>query len=111
MFANSLWCTQFDQATVYVHPLLLTLFRHLHWAKRPFRYEAMWSLHTDYRRVVQNCWKEDESHEWQGGEFLRKIDQTQAQFKLWNKNVFGHLQTKIAEVKSSTPGHSAATTQ
>lgn len=59
---------------------------------RPFKFEIMWTLCPEVEEEVQEAW---------GRSFtlLSKIKNTKMVLKKWNKEVCGHVQTRIEKIK------------
>ncbi|RYR72365.1 hypothetical protein Ahy_A02g006573 [Arachis hypogaea] len=90
---NAKWRVRFQEAKVEVlvrvksdhHPLLVSLkLEEFMIGEKPFLYEAMWNLHSDFKDFVRQQWnynyQEDKSLSNYFEELLR-----------WNKNIFGYI--------------------
>jgi hypothetical protein len=68
-------------------------------APRPFRFEAMWSKDPRCGDVIKQAWN---SEVYGSHAFIlcRKQFHTATTLKKWNRDVFGHCQTKIKELNS-----------
>ncbi|XP_028773622.1 uncharacterized protein LOC114730681 [Neltuma alba] len=93
--ANEAWCQLFPQAKV-AHlpfyksdhrPLLLRLDLRTERPRRPFRFIASWILHDNFNDFVRDNWKEH--LDWQSN-----ITQFTDACRVWNKQVFGHIQDR-----------------
>ncbi|XP_016195052.1 uncharacterized protein LOC107636029 [Arachis ipaensis] len=91
--ANADWRIKFHEARVEVlarvksdhHPLLISMKPKDNLANnKPFRFEAMWSRHPDFKQFV-------ESH-WSGAQHWgRSLSALAENLMVWNKEVFGHI--------------------
>ncbi|XP_028787307.1 uncharacterized protein LOC114743269 [Neltuma alba] len=52
---------------------------------RPFRFEAMWLMHSEFDAMLRGCWKEE-------GGLTNKLMDLQPNLLQWNKEVFQHIQ-------------------
>lgn len=100
--ANDLWKLQFPNATV-LHlpatqsdhcPLLLRTAPNNHNLIRPFKFESMWTDHISTECVINEAWK-------RGHTLVSKIKNTKMTLKRWNKETFGHVQTRIMNLKKA----------
>ncbi|XP_015934914.3 uncharacterized protein LOC107461000 [Arachis duranensis] len=91
--SNPLWRTKFQEAVVKVlprtnsdhHPLLLMENEGTDCRNgRPFRFEAMWSMHPDFRPFLEKHWKEDSM-------FIQNLNSLRKDLSKWNKEVFGNI--------------------
>lgn len=98
--ANDSWRILFPHANI-THlvtiksdhcPLLLQTSPPVHHLPRPFRFESMWILHLEIADVIQEAWQRHPT-------ILSKLKTTKITLKDWNKQSFGHLQTKITTLK------------
>ncbi|XP_057734803.1 uncharacterized protein LOC130950312 [Arachis stenosperma] len=87
------WRTKFAEAKVDVltrmrsdyHPLLVTLNPQLASRyERPFRYEAMWITHPEYKKTIRQNWNYEESLD-------NALIALSSNLYRWNKEVFGHV--------------------
>lgn len=53
----------------------------------------MWTYHAETEFVIQEAWK-------MGHSLSSKLKNTKVVLKRWNKEVFGHVQTRIAKIKA-----------
>ncbi|XP_025702516.1 uncharacterized protein [Arachis hypogaea] len=91
--ANADWRIKFHEARVEVlarvksdhHPLLITMKPKDNLANnKPFRFEAMWSRHPDFKQFVESHWSG--AQHW--GRSLLALAEN---LMVWNKEVFGHI--------------------
>jgi hypothetical protein len=103
--ANSSWRTLFPRASV-KHlgavnsdhcPLLIDTHPSDVNAPRPFRFEAMWTRDPRCNGVISEAWKK----EFIGNEcfqLCKKQFHTTSALRKWNREVFGHCQSRISEI-------------
>ncbi|KAF7831289.1 ribonuclease H [Senna tora] len=53
-------------------------------SERPFRFEACWTQHKDFKLFLKNTWKKEV-------DLNNMLDQLRVSLKEWNKNVFGNI--------------------
>lgn len=93
LLCNGCWRRDFEDATVSVlprhysdhHPLLLRLENQgARFCERPFRFEAAWFTHEEFKRFVDNNWSNQE-------EWCDNIKKFTKDIKEWNNNIFGNI--------------------
>ncbi|XP_019152267.1 PREDICTED: uncharacterized protein LOC109149075 [Ipomoea nil] len=74
---------------------------------RPYRFEAAWLTHDDYKRIWKTAWKD------RGGNVVEAIDEVTRLSKQWNEEVFGNifkrkrqLQARLQGIQNSNWYHS-----
>lgn len=105
-FANDVWRLLFPEATI-IHlaaiqsdhrPLLLKLYKSEVFPPRPFRFESMWTLDQSVIDKIHEAWNTPI-----GGSPLHQIvcslKNTKLALKLWNKTIFGRVQTLINDTR------------
>ncbi|XP_028752958.1 uncharacterized protein LOC114712575 [Neltuma alba] len=97
---NQHWRNLFGEAWLRVgprlnsdhHPLLVFMEEKLEVRRnRPFRSEACWMKHEDFRKVVKKNWEQPRMV-WQN------LKQLEPKLLDWNVNVFGHIARRKAEI-------------
>lgn len=78
---------QFDHC-----PLLLRSAPDISHPQRPFKFETMWTLSSETTAVIQDAWS-------RGFTLQSKTKHTKQALKIWNREVFGHVQTRINHLK------------
>ncbi|CAN0856996.1 LINE-1 retrotransposable element ORF2 protein [Linum grandiflorum] len=68
--------------------------------KRPWRFESMWKLHDDFLPFVERSWEEAPRGPSCLFLFSRKLKWLKEKLKVWNKEVFGHIETQVTEVSN-----------
>eukprot|EP00253_Pinus_taeda_P024927 PITA_24927 len=70
----------------------------LHWnwpgnsIKRPFRFEAFWFTHPEFKEFIQNAWQNSNpTAPTKMARFQKKLKMLKAEIKRWNTNTFGHI--------------------
>ncbi|XP_057730133.1 uncharacterized protein LOC130945432 [Arachis stenosperma] len=104
--SNASWRTRFQEAKVEVlsrshsdhHPILVTAdplpqFRR----ERPFKYEAMWSLHPEHNEYVRKCWNNHSN-------LNASLTTLTESLRRWNKETFGNIQKKKEELRRRIGG-------
>ncbi|XP_057746094.1 uncharacterized protein LOC130965343 [Arachis stenosperma] len=91
--ANNQWRTIFHDATVEVltrrrsnhHPLLIKTERVTHIANnKPFRFEAMWTLHPEFQNCFNDSWNNQAS-------LCSALNKLKEDLQEWNKKSFGNI--------------------
>ena len=99
---NSLWRLAFPRAGVF-HlgavnsdhcPILIDTNPSDFQAPRPFRFEAMWTKDRRCLEVIKGGWKLEVPGN-PSFKLCRKQSNTSAALRKWNKEIFGHCQTRI----------------
>eukprot|EP00253_Pinus_taeda_P026862 PITA_26862 len=83
----------------------------LHWnrpgtdIKRPFRFEAFWLSHPEFKDFVQETWQKcDPTTPTKMARFQKKLKILKNEIKCWNKNTFGNIlrekEILIQEIKT-----------
>lgn len=100
--ANERWRTDFPRAGVEHlpashsghNPILLRLWSKATLRSKPFRFEAMWTRSEEIKVVIKKAWSERTKGSKQF-HLSVKIKIAKRELKQWNKNSFGHYDTKI----------------
>lgn len=106
-FSNGEWKARFPTAVV-THltahhsdhrPILINLYPPTSSRPRPFRFEEMWTRDESAALVIQHTWNKGRplpyfSH------LMTKLKMKKVALKEWNVRIFGHLQSKIRQLKS-----------
>ena len=103
-FANERWRLIFPRTIVQHIPA--SLFDHLpiiliskgeqRQFKRPFKFVEAWTIDETSSFVVEKVWKESLNGT-PMFEVYKKIKETKNEFRKWNREWFGNIQTKIIE--------------
>lgn len=97
---NLEWRRVFDTAFVRVgpqlqsdhHPLLISITGHKqHQANRPFRFEAAWIKHGEFKRFIKDNWDNQQS-------IHKELQSLEPKLLSWNVNTFGHIKQKKNEL-------------
>lgn len=106
--ANDSWINAFPDCSVYVlprvnfsdhNPLAVKIHReeeHFRLSK-PFRYEAMWLEHEEYRKSTEEYWRKDTNH-------LEALAAMREHLVDWNKSVFGNVHMKKRNIVARLKG-------
>ncbi|XP_028104621.1 uncharacterized protein LOC114303668 [Camellia sinensis] len=65
------------------------------WGPKPFRFLNAWSLHPQFKSLVDNTWAETIVQGWVGFKCLRKLKALKLVLKQWNIEVFGNVESKL----------------
>lgn len=104
--SNNTWRLQFGEAKVLVgprlnsdhHPLMIKLEGNQHNpARRPFRFEAAWLMHSNFKNLVKEKWQ----HETTAWKALRALE---GELSQWNSNCFGHIKHRKRELLNRISG-------
>ena len=104
---NSMWCTSFPRASVshlgavnFDHcPLFIDTNPSDIQALRPFRFEAMWTKDPRCYGVINEAWKKEFVRN-ECFHLCKKQFHSTTALRKWNKEVFGHYQSRISEISS-----------
>lgn len=66
------------------------------WGPRPFRFNNFWLQHPGFGDMVKNFWEGIEVEGWAAFVLKEKLKNLKVELVRWNREVFGHLDTKIA---------------
>jgi len=77
------------------HFLILLQMRPTFVAKRPFKFENIWLEVDGFADFVNSVW--DDSNVYGSSSFVlaKKLNFLKSKLKVWNRDVFGHLDTKL----------------
>ncbi|KAJ0088691.1 hypothetical protein Patl1_32423 [Pistacia atlantica] len=79
-------------------PMLIAQKQEVGYGPHPFRFQNMWVTHTDFRRWVEEVWKEPTT--FVGLRRLaEKLKKTKLALRAWNRKVFGHVGQNIKELE------------
>ncbi|XP_028109689.1 uncharacterized protein LOC114308322 [Camellia sinensis] len=65
------------------------------WGPKPFRFLNAWSLHPQFKSLVDNTWPETIVQGWASFKCLRKLKALKLVLKQWNIEVFGNVESKL----------------
>lgn len=65
------------------------------WGPRPFRFNNFWLMHRGFEDMVKKMWGSVEVEGWAAFVLKEKLKNLKVQLARWNKDEFGHLDTKI----------------
>ncbi|CAJ2644330.1 unnamed protein product [Trifolium pratense] len=90
------------------HPIIVSLEGHATSSRnRPFRFEAAWNSHVDFKDFLNSNWEKDTN-------IVQSLHNLTVQLKKWNKDIFGDIFKRKKEIldrlngiqNSSNYGHS-----
>ncbi|XP_042504810.1 uncharacterized protein LOC122081684 [Macadamia integrifolia] len=104
--ANQSWRSSFPDAAVYIRsstnsdhcPLIIDSEGGRFKGHRPFRFESMWFRHPDCKPTAISAWSSPISNT-ENPPLFQKMEKCIPVFRKWNKEVFGHVQTKIKKLE------------
>jgi hypothetical protein len=67
----------------------------LDWGPRPFRFNNYWLEHKDYKKVVEETWRNQSINGWMGHVLKEKLKSLKYRLKEWSKEEFGGMETQI----------------
>ncbi|KAL8515514.1 hypothetical protein ACS0TY_014269 [Phlomoides rotata] len=79
------------------HPLLLHCSKGSLFRPRPFKFQAAWTLDTRFRGLVCESWDRPSRPSDPISRVIQKLKRLKIELKVWNKEIFGRITTKIAE--------------
>nr|XP_025625613.1 uncharacterized protein LOC112717905 [Arachis hypogaea] len=103
---NSDWRLRYQEAIVDVlarvnsdhHPILVHMNpKGMVIKDKPFRYEAMWELHPNFKGFVEEKWKGQTHHNGALNLLMKDL-------AIWNKEVFGHIGKQKRKILSRLSG-------
>ncbi|GKV48490.1 hypothetical protein SLEP1_g55300 [Rubroshorea leprosula] len=68
------------------------------WGPKPFRMFDAWQQHPQFRKAVEDKWKELKVEGYAGFRCLQKLKGLKEFLKGWNKEVFGNMESQFNEV-------------
>ena len=106
-FANIAWFDFYPDCVVtnlpIIHsdhgPIILDTEPHTPFKYRPFRFEWMWTTHSDCPNVVKAAWITKNASGSSAYCLTKKLEAVRDQFKKWNKTSFGVIDKQILEKK------------
>ncbi|XP_028799533.1 uncharacterized protein LOC114754857 [Neltuma alba] len=64
---------------------------------RPFKFEAMWLKHKDFKRVLKDNWQRND-------EVWNDLEELEPKLKIWNQEVFGNIKKQKKEILNRIAG-------
>lgn len=106
-FANSSWRLLYPEASIHHltayhsdHRPILLLTDSLHSSSpKPFRFESMWLREPSVGLVISQAWRKGVSLP-TISQLMTHIKYTKVALKDWNRKYFGHVQSRIVELKN-----------
>ncbi|GKV19346.1 hypothetical protein SLEP1_g29624 [Rubroshorea leprosula] len=92
------WVQQGLKRTVSDHCPIMVKTTAADWGPKPFRVFDAWQQHPQYRKVVEDKWKELNVEGYAGYRCLQKLKRLKEFLKGWNKEVFGNMETQFNNV-------------
>ncbi|GKV49682.1 hypothetical protein SLEP1_g56420 [Rubroshorea leprosula] len=71
------------------------------WGPKPFRVLDAWQQHPQFKKVIEDKWKELEEEGYAGYRCKQKLKRFKDFLKGWNKEVFGNMETHFQHVVKS----------
>ncbi|MCH90743.1 transposon TX1 putative protein, partial [Trifolium medium] len=65
------------------------------WGPKPFRFNNHWIENKRFKRVVEECWREQQVSGWMGYVLKEKLRGLKTKLKEWNKVEYGNLENKL----------------
>ncbi|XP_043717887.1 uncharacterized protein LOC122665818 [Telopea speciosissima] len=104
--ANHAWRTTFPDTAVLVQaalnsdhcPLIIDSEGGKFKGQRPFRFKSIWFRHLECKQTAMTAWAPVATTD-ATPILFKKMQRCKLIFKRWNKEVFGHVQTKIQNLK------------
>ncbi|KAL5563120.1 hypothetical protein UlMin_032867 [Ulmus minor] len=106
--ANDEWWSCFPNASIRMlpqttsdhNPQILYCFGQNSFAKRPFRFEAMWTEDKRSYWVVNQAWQSF-NHQFPPSRFFKRLSACRQALWHWNKSQFGNLQSNISTTREA----------
>lgn len=70
------------------------------WGPKPFRSLNAWLFHLEFKTFITRKWQEYSVNGWGAFVVKEKLKMLKEDLKVWNREVFGHLDFKIEKHKS-----------
>ncbi|GKV12444.1 hypothetical protein SLEP1_g23583 [Rubroshorea leprosula] len=71
------------------------------WGPKPFRTIDSWLTHSGFEQFVKEKWNSFEVRGWGGFRLKEKLKMLKKDLRIWNKEVFGVIETRIEEAKEA----------
>ncbi|KAL8522424.1 hypothetical protein ACS0TY_012536 [Phlomoides rotata] len=94
---DSVSATVLARAGLDHHPLLLHCAMGPLNIVRPFKFQSTWTLDYRFRKLVDNSWNQSLISTDLVSRVIQKLKRLKQELRVWNKEVFGIINTKIAE--------------
>jgi exonuclease III len=78
------------------HCPLVLRYNNVDWGPRPFRFNNHWLNHGNFRGKVEEFWSSNLCEGWMGFILKEKLKGLKETLKVWNKEVYGEIDTKIS---------------
>ncbi|MCI15574.1 RNA-directed DNA polymerase (Reverse transcriptase), partial [Trifolium medium] len=82
------------------HCPLVVRFKDFDWGPKPFRFNNHWLEHKDFKGVVENFWRENNTIGWMAYVLKEKFKGLKAIIKAWNREAYGVVDEKIMKLIS-----------
>ncbi|GKV50472.1 hypothetical protein SLEP1_g57172 [Rubroshorea leprosula] len=92
------WVQQGLKRTVSDHCPIMVKTSAADWGPKPFRMFDAWQQHPQFRKAVEDKWKELNVEGYAGYRCLQKLRRLKEFLKGWNKEVFGNMETQFKNV-------------
>ncbi|MCI20091.1 RNA-directed DNA polymerase (Reverse transcriptase), partial [Trifolium medium] len=68
------------------------------WGPKPFRFNNHWMVHKNFKKVVEDRWREKEVTGWMGFVLKEKLRGLNVRLKEWNKVEFGNAEGRMKKL-------------
>ncbi|GKV34368.1 hypothetical protein SLEP1_g42745 [Rubroshorea leprosula] len=92
------WVQQGLKRTVSDHCPIMVKTSTADWGPKPFRVFDAWQQHPQFRKAVEDKWKELNVEGYAGYRCLKKLKRLKEFLKGWNKEVFGNMEAQFSNV-------------
>ncbi|GMP47970.1 hypothetical protein CsSME_00015489 [Camellia sinensis var. sinensis] len=65
------------------------------WGTKPFRFINAWVSHPSFMKIVKQVWNDTQVEGWAGFRLMVKLRSLKQALKIWNVEVFGHVESKL----------------
>ncbi|XP_028060848.1 uncharacterized protein LOC114264432 [Camellia sinensis] len=70
------------------------------WGPKPFKFLNAWVLHPSFLKEVEKVWVGTQVEGWAGFRIMVKLRTLKQALKIWNVEVFGHVESKLQEAEA-----------
>jgi hypothetical protein len=65
------------------------------WGPTPFRFNNFWLQHQDFKRVIEEAWRNHNVSGWMSFVLKKKLKALKSKIKVWNKEEYGGMEERV----------------